>query len=72
MALCGCICFSFYGTVWSYLRYLKIDFLSPLEKNEHCTRPGSEATVYGKFLCLALTLAEGACDKTKCQNRKDV
>ena len=43
MALCGCICFSFYGTVWSYLRYLKIDFLSPLEKNEHCTRPGSEA-----------------------------
>ena len=40
MALCGCICFSFYGTVWSYLRYLKIDFLSPLEKND---RPGSEA-----------------------------
>ena len=41
MALCGCICFT-YGMV----RYLKIDFLSPLEKNEHSTRPGSEANFY--------------------------
>ena len=30
--------------VWLYLlKYIKIDLTSPLEKNEHCTRPGREA-----------------------------
>ena len=30
--------------MWScLLKHLKIDILSPLEKNEHRTRPGSEA-----------------------------